>query len=398
MPLLQTNSTNPFLNPSASFPKAAPFVPPKPNPNAGNPYGIQPSPMSVGQPARSPQTAAVTNSLPSGQVKPPTTTGPVPTGSSPSGASGANTGLIGNPGAVNSNPYPGYVSQLAGYGDINNDPGYMKLIGERNSILSKAPQAINNIENGSWGIPETVAQSREGQTTNLYSNLLASKEAEINNYLTGRGQGITATSGAVSASAPRQQGYALLNPMNNQPVGGGSGGLGGLSSLAYTGGTIDAAGTAAGKNVQDKTSLATGRSQLSTLQSQLSATPDFNTDPVNIGNSIKNFLQGNLSNPKYATIQSSLRNVVAQYSQILGDQQMNSLMEGAQVGTLNSFLANLDRLAQAQISNNEIIGRGGPLPPAPTAPPVTSPAASSPQAFQRKDGSVVHLQPDGTYQ
>lgn len=355
----------------------------------GNPNALATS-GSLGAKATSPDSKVTppANTLPSGQTAPAKPTGQTTdTGNT---ANAGNTASVGNAaGNVDPNSIYGKSAQgLFNYGDLNNDPTYQRLLSEYNNIAQSQPVALTSIMNDTTrGIPQSVEQSREAATNDQYSQQLAAKTAQINQYIAGRGQAIGALGSAASVASPRQQGYALLSPFNNAPIGGGGTGGGGLNSLAYWGGTIDAAGAAAQKNVNDKITQQSARSQLGTLQQQLAAAPDFNTDPVNLKNSVYQFLQGNVSNPKFAPIQSTLKNVVAQYSQILGTDQLNALMQGAQVSTLNAFLANLDDLANKQIQANQSIGAGGQVSPVPIAPPAPAPTTQPSGVLRSPDGT-----------
>ena len=303
---------------------------------------------------KSQQTADVINSLPAGggtqspsgggaTTQTPASTGATATTGTPATP---NTGLYGQ----TQNPsYPGIVSTLTGMA-TNGSPEVNEAQNELTNLQKNyayQSAAIQNDPNYSLD----TQQGRAQVLNSLYGNLIGAAQTKLSTAQTQQGQQLGGLGTAASASAPHWNGYAGLNPYNNQPIGdttaggaGTSGGTGGsnLNSIATWGAGIDYASSAATQVKNNDVSISTARSQGQTLLQQLQQDPTYNANPVNIWNTIASDIQQNISNPQYANIETSVKNVLSQYANVLGVDPTTLLIQGAQAPSLGAFLTNLD--------------------------------------------------------
>ena len=320
--------------------------------------------QSIGQKAKNPQSGIVQpkTTLPSSQAAPVT----------PPATPPQNNGLVGSPSSLNApgstpynanNPYPYYVGQMGNYGNTQNDPTYQRLIKEQGTIQSNAPVALTSLENDSpqnWGTPQSVVNSREAQTSNLYSNLLSAKQAEINNYLTSKGQAIGATGSAMSATAPQNQLGFLTAPITGQPIYG-NGTIGGLAGLSYEAGKINNAGALAGQQQNQGIAINSARNAKTQLDNLLK-TSNLNQNQLALSNWLGNVAAQNLSNPTLAPIQNAVTSAINQYAKAQGIDPAaltNSLLLQSGSQSIMSVLNNLDTGAYNNYTNTGNVATGG---------------------------------------
>lgn len=372
-------------------------------PTTSNGLVGSPSSLNMGTTANYPKIETPTNLLPSKYAASPqpslggatATTGQAATMGAQSGTqiptqapTTPPTATPGNTPYDPNNPHPYYVGQVGSY-NLNTDPGVM--------AATKAQTDFNNQYVNDQSA-RTLLPNISGSETNLMDIANAGYTAKMPQYQKNIDQAIALANAsqagkvsAMDATAPHWNGYVGLNPINNQPIGGGTGGNS-LNNIATWGANIDYATTAAGKSKDMETNQGVARSQGTNLVQQLQNTPDYNTDPVNVWNSLKQFLQKNISNPKYATIEASLTNVMAAYSSVLGQDTMTSLIQGAQAPSLAAFLQNIDDLAQKKIDATKSVGLGNAPTNAPAYSSVQAPTTNTDSLGQ---GDQWQLSPDG---
>jgi len=372
MALLNLPPQSPILN-KMQAPK-----PPTQTASALDAFGNTPQPTTnVGNKAIMPTPSTPKPTLPKDQVAP-------------------NTGMVGSPTSLD---YGSAIQRYQSY-DPSQDPNVLAAQQRQRDAATQYGQSEANA--GTVANPFGYVSNLMGIEGAQYGNIAPVLASQVTQAQTGASQKQSTLAGAAGLLAPHWNGYAGLNPVNNQPIGGSDASGTSLPAIATWGANIDYAGTAASNVKQYQTSIATARSQGETLVNQLQNTPDYNTDPINVWNSLKNFLQKNVSNPKYANIETSLQNVMSGYAAILGQDTMTQLVQGSQAPSLASFLQNLDTLAQKKIEETQNIGLGYTPQGAPNYGSVTAPTqptiASQPPSFTRPNGQVVYLQADGTYQ
>lgn len=333
-------------------------------------------------------TANLDSQLMGMKAKDPNTNVQKPVGTIPPKQS---TGLVPAPSPKNTpydagNPYPYYVGQVGSW-DANQDPGVQQA-------MDRQRQFENQYTQGQMA--RSTLPNIGGYQTNLmninaagHAAMAPVYQSQVQQAYTGAGQRLSALGSAMGAAAPRFQGYAGLSPINNQPIGSGQGGGGSLKDLATWGAGIDYAGAAATRVKDYETNQGVARNQGMTLVQQLQNTPDYNTDQVNFLNSIKQFLQSNISNPKYANIEATLNNVISSYATILGTDVASLRLQGAQAPSLAAFLSNLDDLAQSKIDETRKTGLGGSTTPAPSYGSVQAPQASNQPTTQAPTSGVT---------
>lgn len=353
----------------------------------GNPLGTlnQTNNMSsttpMGTPAKAPQTAPPVNTISSSQVKPISQTQTAAVGNTTPGSTGAstgNTGLVGSPSAIDPNTYGKAATGLLGYGDIQNDPQYQKMIGEYYNIQANQPQALSSIMNDTTrGIPNAVEQSRIGATNDQYSAQLTAKQNEISNYLAGRGQNISALGSAAGVTSPSSQLGFLTNPLTGQPIYG-NGSIEGLAGLSYQAGKINNAGALAGQGQGQAISINNARNTTTQL-SNLLKTSNLNQNQLAAANWFGNVVAQNLSNPTLAPIQNAITSAVNQYAQAIGVSPADltsSLLSQSGSQSILAVLGNLDTQAYNNYSNTGNIANGGGVS-APATNLGTAPNAAS---------------------
>ena len=295
------------------------------------------------------------------KLPPNTTNQPVTT--PPQGAQTTGSQNTPSTPSGNSNPIsnPGLIGQLAGYGNISNDPTYMRLMGESQNIQSGLPVALTNIINDTTrGIPESVEQSRIGATNSQYSNLLAAKQAEIGNYLTGRGQSIGAATGAAGLTQPQNQLGFLTNPQTGQPLYG-NGSIGGLAGLSYQAGKINNAGSLAGQQQNQGIAINNARNDTTQLNNLLK-TSNLNQNQLALSNWLGNTVAKNLSDPTLGPIQNAITSAINHYALAQGISPAdltNSLLSQSGSQSILSVLSNLDTGAYNNYINTGNFATGG---------------------------------------
>jgi hypothetical protein len=428
-PISNLNSTAPnfglLMNPALRNP----VLQPGPDTNSSGSEEFTQAP-STGVKAKSPdqnltakpktlprsQTASVINSLLSGggssssggsvPTPPPAGNKTPPAGNPPVSPNNGSmgTGLYGQ---TQTPSYPGLVGAL----------GSMSLYGspqvdQATKNLQAFQQNYANLNAAIQGDPNYSLDTQQGKAQVLntqYANQLGSYQQALQNALTQQSQQLGGIGSAAGLAAPHWNGYAGLNPFTNQPIGngtpsgGGTSGGSNLNQIATWGAGIDYATQAATQGKNNDVSIATARSQGQNLLQLLSSTPGYNSNPVNVWNTVVQEIQGNVSNPVYPQIDASVKNVLSNYAQVLGVDPTTLLIQGAQAPSLGAFLTNLDNLATSKNTQLKNIGLGGGLPASPNYSSLQSPTTSTqnnssqPTSFTRPNGQVVTLQPDGTY-
>lgn len=265
----------------------------------------------------------------------------------------SDPGLIGSPKSLSSSD----IQRQAATGYLNyglgNDPEYNRIRTETANLQSRQPGAIANIQASNYGgIPQSAMSARENIANTQYSNQLSAKQAELSNYLAGKGIQLGALGSAATIANPRQQGYALLNPFTNQPVGGGEGGTGGsgIQGIANWGTNIDY-GTQRVRDANDYAgAIGAARQEGSNLSNLLASEPNYNSNQVNFLNTLWQDLQTNTSNPAYPVISSSVKNILSYYADVLGEDYSSLLLQGAQAPSLMNFISGLDAMAQGKLN------------------------------------------------
>lgn len=327
-----------------------------------------PAPVTSGMGTKAPSPSSnippVTNTL-----TPPAKTTPEPTGTG-----NTDKGLYNAP----LRPYSEAVRTYQNY-DPSQDPNVLAAQ-ERQRNEAKS-YTEGQLDRGTLPNIGGYQSNLMGLASARYGALAPVFNAQVSQAQTGAQQKQAGLYNAAGFGAPHWNGYAGLDPYSNQPIGntGGGGGTGGggnsLNNIATWGANIDYATKAAGDVKNYETSISTARNQGNTLVGQLNSTPEYNQDPVNVWNSLKNFLQTNVSNPKYANIETSLSNVLSGYASVLGQDVVTSLVRGSQAPSLGAFLKNLDELANKKIESTKTIGLGGAPVQAPNYGSVQTPTA-----------------------
>lgn len=329
--------------------------------NFGQTANNMSSTTPMGAPAKAPQTASPVNTIQPSQVKPTSQTQTAPVGNATTAST--STGLVGSPSAINPNTYGQAATGLLNAGDLSKDAGYQKLLGEYNNISQSAPEAQRTIMNDTTrGIPNTVEQSRLGETSQTYSAQLAAKQAEISNYLSARGQSIGALGSAANATAPSQvsPGNFYVNPLTGQDVSGGS-------INPFTGGQRQAQVTLGQQSVANNANIDGARNLSSQFNSMLSSVPGFNQNDTALANAFVQAYQNNTSNPQFPQLQTTFNSILNAYRPIIGDAGISTLLTAARGSTMSALIASLDRQASAVNAGNYSAGQSGNVTsPAPT--------------------------------
>lgn len=184
-------------------------------------------------------------------------------------------------------------------------------------------------------------QSGKGQViSDRFAKEMPAYQGKVSTALSQRQQNIDAYNAMMGQMAPRQQGYVMIDPTTGQPVSGGS-----MGSAAFNGGQTNAREGQGGTYIQNQATLSTAGQIAQSIPSLIQRSGANPTD-VNVLNDVINAFTTNASG-KYPEVQSAFRNAIAQYAGILGEQKVNSLVEGAKGTTMTSFLQNLDSQARA---------------------------------------------------
>lgn len=312
----------------------------------------------------------------------------------------------------NVQPKNNNIAQAASSGSSLSFPGligsYVNTAMNGSAELNKAQsdkldfeKTYSNIQNniGSRPNPFGFMTGVGALEKNRYAQLEPAYEQNITNAQNLQSQRLGALNSAANQVAPHWNGYVGLNPLNNQPIGDSNGGGSNLNGLIGWGAGLDYAATSATAVKNNEVAIGTARNQGQSLLAQLQSNPDYNSNPVNLWNTVVQEIQSNVSNPKYSQIDQSVKNVLSNYAQVLGEDPATLLIQGAQAPSLAAFLKNLDDLATRKNDEQKRIGLGGSPTAAPNYGSIKVPTPTTqPQSFTRKNGSVVYLQSDGTYQ
>lgn len=344
-------------------------------PKPGMSSYVPPSPTQMGTQTKSPQDniAPPKNTTNQPKVSAPTTaTGTVGTGSTGTAdTAAADNGLIGDKSSLN--PNNAYFKTFGSLYDLgkNESPEVKAARDELQRYQNSYANASAGV--GLGGTDFNYAQGTEQNISNQYQQGLSSRQTALANALSGQGQKISALGGAGNIASPRQNGYALLSPFNNAPVGSGTGGGGNLNSLAYWGGGIDASGALGGANVGNKVSVQNARTNAQSFIPAAHADPNFNVSPVSAINGLAQAWANNTSNTITPGLQAQFNNILNQYVQVLGGKDIvTNIIKSGNATSVEALLHSLDQQANTAINTNASIGSGAGVT---AAPPPTTPAA-----------------------
>lgn len=162
----------------------------------------------------------------------------------------------------------------------------------------------------------------------------------------GLAQGALGT--AAGLSAPRQNGYVLIDSLTGQPVGGN-----GATSAINQGAQYDAQYQGALGNATDQQAISGAKNNIASL-TQLINNAGLNNSGINIQNATVQQLQKNLSNSDYATLQNSLQAINAALSKVTGTPidiaQLSTSQGTSLITTINNAVQSAEGIAAGKVS------------------------------------------------
>lgn len=231
-----------------------------------------------------------------------------------------------------------------------------KIQDQQTQVSKDYAQKTNNIA-GTAGFL-TQQSGLQGQLNNQYNtvqNALSSQYSGATSRLGAANQQQSLQQGALGTAAglaaPQRNGYAFLDPLTGQPVGGANGANAAIDQgAAYTAREQGATGAAI-----DNQSIQGAQNNIDSI-TQLINSAGLNNSGINLQNATIQQLQKNLSNSDYQTLNNSLAAINQALSNVTGTPidiaQLSTSQGTSLINTINNAVASAKGIAAGKVSGS----------------------------------------------